>query len=85
MVFGHVTPSGMQTLGLTLSSLFGGGWLDYRPSLDIGGRAVVADEAVAFPTGDGSGGVLAADPSPGASGAGPDRGRGDGGVAARSP
>ncbi|MET0773698.1 MAG: hypothetical protein ABWZ82_11475 [Candidatus Limnocylindrales bacterium] len=54
VVFGHVTPSALKTLGITLSSLFGNGWMDYRPVLDLGGQAFVADEAVAFPLGAGS-------------------------------
>ena len=61
--FGHVTPSGLQTLGITLGSLFGGGWLDYRPTLDFGGRSFVADEAVAFPLAGGNSDILSAEPS----------------------
>lgn len=71
VVFGHVTPSGVRTLGITLSSLFGEGWIDYRPSLDLGGRAIVADEAVAFPATAGGGDIFSVEPSPGAGDAGP--------------
>ena len=54
VTFGHVTPSGLQDLGITLSSLFGGGWLDYRPTLDVGTKSLIADNSVAFPTGGGT-------------------------------
>ncbi len=69
--FGHVTPSGLQTLGITLGSLFGGGWIDYRPTLDFGGQAFVADEAVAFPLAGGDSDILSAEPSPTSEGGGP--------------
>jgi hypothetical protein len=65
VAFGHVTPSGLKTLGLTLSSLFGGGWLDYRPTFDFGGQAFVADDAVAFPIGEDSD-IFSTGASPGA-------------------
>jgi hypothetical protein len=71
VVFGHVTPSGVKTLGITLGSLFGEGWIDYRPSLDLGGRAIVADEAVGFPATAGGGDIFSVEPSPGAGEAGP--------------
>lgn len=68
VLFGHVTPSGLQNLGITLGALFGDGWLDYRPTLDFGGRAIVADDAVGFPTSAGGGDIFSADPSPSADG-----------------
>jgi hypothetical protein len=71
VTFGHVTPSGLQTLGLTLSSLFGAGWIDYRPTLDLGGEAIVADEAVAFPSGGGDSDIFSTDPSPAPRGGAP--------------
>jgi hypothetical protein len=54
VVFGHVTPSALKALGVTIGSLFGDGWIDYRPVLDLGSQAFAADEAVAFPLGAGS-------------------------------
>ena len=54
MTFGHVTPSFLQDLGITLSSLFGGGWIDYRPTLDVGGKSLIAEKSVAFPSGGGT-------------------------------
>lgn len=67
VVFGHVTPDGLKSLGVTLGALFGDGWIDYRPTLDFGGRAIVADDAVGIPSGTG-GDIFAADPSPSADG-----------------
>ncbi len=69
--FGHVTPSGLQSLGITINSLFGGGWMDYRPTLDFGGQAFVADEPVAFPVAGGNSDILLAEPSPNSEGASP--------------
>jgi hypothetical protein len=71
VVFGHVTPSGVKTLGITLGSLFGEGWIDYRPSLDLGDQTVVADDSVAFPAAGGGGDIFSVEPSPGAGPAGP--------------
>lgn len=68
VVFGHVTPDGLQSLGVTLGALFGDGWIDYRPTLDFGGRAIVADDAVGIPSGAGGGDIFSADPSPSADG-----------------
>jgi hypothetical protein len=67
ITFGHVTPSALKELGVTIGGLFGDGWLDYRPTLDVGTTAIVADAPVAIPLGTGSD-VLSAGgpPSPGA-------------------
>jgi transglutaminase-like putative cysteine protease len=54
ITFGHVTPSALKKLGVTIGGLFGGGWLDYRPTLDLGATAAVADAAVAIPIGTGA-------------------------------
>jgi hypothetical protein len=62
--FGHVTPSGIQNLGITLSNLFGEGWLDYRPTLEVGTRSLIADKSVTFPAGGGD--VFGNSASPGA-------------------
>jgi hypothetical protein len=50
-----------------MAGLFGDGWLDYRPTLDLGATAMVADEAVGIPL-DTGGDILSAGgpPSPGA-------------------
>ena len=60
----HVTPSSLQRLGLTLSALLGDGWIDYRPTLEVGGRTFVADDTVAFPVSGGGTDILSADPMP---------------------
>jgi hypothetical protein len=67
ITFGHVTPSDLKRLGVTIGGLFGDGWLDYRPTLELGSTAAVADAPVAIPLDTGtdifsSGGS----PSPGA-------------------
>ena len=49
MEFGHVTPSSFKRLGVSLNTLLGDGWIDYRPTLDIGTGSVVADATVAIP------------------------------------
>jgi hypothetical protein len=67
ITFGHVTPSGLKALGLAIGNLLGEGWLDYRPTLQVGSNSFVADRNVAFPLGDGLGGVFGGEPSPGAS------------------
>ncbi len=36
VMFGHVTPSSLKRLGITMNTLLGDGWIDYRPTLDIG-------------------------------------------------
>ena len=54
VTFGHVTPSGLKNLGITLSSLFGDGWIDYTPTLEVGTQSLVAAESVAFPSGGGT-------------------------------
>jgi hypothetical protein len=64
--FGHVTPSGLKTLGIAISSFLGGGWLDYRPTLEVGGQSLIATSSVAFPLGPGSD-LFGSEPSPGAS------------------
>lgn len=51
VTFGHVTPSDLKRLGVTLRNVLGDGWMDYRPTLDIGSGSVVADEALAIPLG----------------------------------
>jgi hypothetical protein len=68
ITFGHMTPSALKQLGVTIGGLFGDGWLDYRPTLDLGATAAVADTAVAIPLGTGGGDILSAGgpPSPGA-------------------
>lgn len=66
ITLGHVTPSGLKAIGLSLASLLGDGWLDYRPALQVAGRSFVADEAVAFPLdagGDSSGPFDVLDPA----------------------
>ncbi len=65
VTFGHVTRSGLESLGFTLSRLLGDGWLDHRPVLEIGARSLVADESVAFPVGGGTD-LFGDVPSPGA-------------------
>jgi transglutaminase-like putative cysteine protease len=69
--FGHVSPSGLKDLGVTMGSLFGDGWLEYRPTLDFGARAVVADDTVAFPMGDGSSDIFSTGLEPSAGGGAP--------------
>ena len=64
---GHVTPSGLQTLGFMLSNLLGEGWIDDRPVLEVGSRSFVADDSVAFPPGSGSD-LFDSEPSPTAAG-----------------
>jgi hypothetical protein len=54
--FAHSTPSDIERFGTTLVNAFGDGWIDYRPTLDIGGGSLVADEPVAFALGDVEGG-----------------------------
>ena len=67
ITFGHVTPSALKQLGVTMGSLFGDGWLDYRPTLDLGADVEVADESVAIPLGTGTDIFSAGgSPSPGA-------------------
>ena len=58
VTFGHVTPSGLKRLGVTLRNLLGDGWIDYRPTLEVGSRSLVADESVAFPRAGGAVGRL---------------------------
>ena len=67
VTFGHVTPSGLQSLGIAVSNLLGGGWLDYRPTLNLGGRSIVANLGVAFPAAGGASGLFGGQSSPGAS------------------
>lgn len=61
IVFGHVTPSGVERFGMTLLNVLGDGRMDYRPTLEIGRGSLVADEPVAFglASGEGGGGLLA--------------------------
>jgi hypothetical protein len=67
ITFGHVTPNSLQEIGVTIGGLFGDGWLDYRPTLDIGESSFVASDTVAIPLGTG-GDIFStgASPSPGA-------------------
>ena len=58
VTFGHITPSGIQRLGVTLRNLLGDGWIEYRPILDTGSGTLVADEAVAIPLAGGGGGLF---------------------------
>lgn len=60
ITFGHNTPTGLQQFGIALRTLLGDGWVDYRPTLAIGGTSLVADEAVAFGLAgaEGEGGLL---------------------------
>lgn len=66
VMFGHVTPSSLKRLGVTLNSLLGDGWIDYRPTLDIGTRSIVANGTVAFPVAGGPTDVFGSETSPGA-------------------
>lgn len=63
--FGHITPSSFRRLGLSLSTLLGDGWIDYRPTLDIGSGAIVADGSVSIPTTGGSTDIFGTEASPG--------------------
>ncbi len=65
VTFGHTTPSGLQNLGVAINSLLGDGWLDYRPTIEVGSRSFIADEAVGFPGPNGGGGIFGEEPSPG--------------------
>ena len=66
VMFGHVTPSSLKRLGVTLSTLLGDGWIDYRPTLGIGTRSLVADGTVAFPVAGGPTDIFGSETSPGA-------------------
>ena len=54
VTFAQGKPSGFQSLGQTLSNLFGEGWIDYRPAMFVGSQTFVADRSVAFPFGNAS-------------------------------
>ena len=64
--FGHITPSSFKRLGLSLNSLLGDGWIDYRPTLDIGTGSVIADASVGIPVSGGSTDIFGTEASPGA-------------------
>ncbi len=66
VMFGHVTPSSLQRLGITINTLLGDGWIDYRPTLSIGTRSAVADRSVAFPATGGPTDIFGSESSPGA-------------------
>ena len=65
VMFGHVTPSSLMRLGITINALLGDGWIEYRPTLDIGQRSLVADNAVAFPVAGGGSDIFGSERSPG--------------------
>ncbi len=54
VTFAQGKPSGFKALGVTLGNLFGDGWIQYRPALFVADQAYVADDSVAFPSGNGS-------------------------------
>lgn len=60
IVFGHVTPSSVERFGVALLDVLGDGRLEYRPTLDIGGVSLIADQALVFGRAnlDGSEGLL---------------------------
>jgi hypothetical protein len=64
--FGHITPSSFRRLGVALNSLLGDGWIDYRPTLDIGSGSIIADSTVAIPIGGGQTDIFGTEASPGA-------------------
>jgi hypothetical protein len=66
VMFSHVTPSSLKRLGVALNALLGEGWIDYRPTLALGERSLVADDAVAFPMADRGTDIFGSDTSPGA-------------------
>ena len=66
VVFSHVTPSSLSRLGITINTLLGDGWIDYRPTLDIGSRSAIADGTVAFPVPGGAADIFGSEASPGA-------------------
>ena len=66
VMFGHATPSSLRRLGISLNTLLGEGWIDYRPTLEIGGRSLVADGSIAFPIPGGATDVFGSETSPGA-------------------
>jgi hypothetical protein len=65
VTFGHVTPGGLKGLGLAIGNVLGEGWLDYRPTLQVGRNSFVADRNVAFPLPGSGGGIFGTEPSPG--------------------
>ena len=63
VTFGHVTPSGLKRLGVSLSNLLGGGWIDYRPTLQVASHSLIADKSVAFPAPGGGSDIFGTEPS----------------------
>lgn len=66
VTFGHVTPSWLKRLGVSLNALLGDGWLEYRPTIGIGTRTIVGDGTAAFPIAGGTTDIFGAASSPGA-------------------
>ncbi len=64
VMFGHVTPSSLKRLGMSLNTLLGDGWIDYRPTLDIGAGTLVADGTVALPVPGGATDIFGGEQSP---------------------
>lgn len=60
LMFGHMRPSGLERLGVSISSLLGQADLAYHPMLQVPGGSIVADDTVSFGTSatEGGGGIL---------------------------